>query len=83
MSNWQTVKDNWVQIVAGVFVFSVLSGAYVEWRILQNVKSYLQEAGLVAPSRVKAVEEDIDDLEKADDRMDSKIERIVDILLED
>ena len=80
---WQTIKDNWAQVTVLGAVVVILAGAYMEWRIATNVSAGLAAAGIVPESDIVAIEEDIDDLEKADVRMDSKIERIVDILLED
>ncbi len=67
--------------VLGVAV--ILLGAYGEWRISVAVQAEFDAADQVAPHEIEAIEEDIDDLEVADERMDNKIERIVDILLED
>jgi hypothetical protein len=67
--------------VLGIAV--VILGAYGEWRISVAVQAEFAAEEQVAPHEIDAIEEDIDDLEVADTRMDSKIERIVDILLEE
>ena len=70
-----------VLVIVGV-VAALLAG-YNEWRISVAVTAQFEAASLVNPASVEANTESINDLEKADERMDSKIERIVDILLED
>jgi len=55
----------------------------LEWRIAVNVDAKFVAAGSVAPHRVSAIEEDVDDLEAEDVKLDNKIERIVGILLEE
>lgn len=64
-------------------VFAILGAGYLEWRIAVNVDAKFIAAGTVAPHRVEMIENDIDDLEAEDTKMYNKIERIVDILLED
>jgi hypothetical protein len=76
-------------IVAVGVVFLTIVGGYIELRLPSDVEiaakidAAFVAAGQVAPHEIDAIEEDIDDLEVADTRMDSKIERIVDILLEE
>jgi len=79
---WQTIKDNWPQIVVIGIVLGIGSGAYLEWRISSNVSAAFKAASLVDPADVAANTESIKDLEKDAEKLDSKIERIVDILLE-
>jgi hypothetical protein len=70
-------------------VFLAIVGGYIELRLPSDVEvqakidAAFTAAGQVAPHEIVAIEEDIDDLEATDIRMDSKIERIVDILLEE
>lgn len=77
------IKEYWAQIVVAGLILGAGSAAYVEWRIQSNVTKAVTAAGLVDPAAVDANTESIADLEKVDDKLDSKIERIVDILLED
>lgn len=56
---------------------------YIEWRISSNVESTLDSQGVVTVSRMQQAEKDIADLEKHDEKLDDKIDKIVDILLED
>lgn len=76
------IKDNG-GLLAVLGVCFVIGAGYLEWRIDVNQRSQLAEAELAKPSDVAANTESIEDLEKADERMDGKIERIVDILLEE
>lgn len=89
--NW--VKENGgILVVLGVVV--LLLGGYAEWRISVAVDAKFIEQGTVSPAKVDAIDTKIEAV-KADvgvvrdqhnsdrDRMDGKIERIVDILLED
>ena len=76
------IKENGgVLAVLGVAV--VLLGAYAEWRISVAVDTKFVEAGSVAPHRMDQAEEDIDKLEVEDQRFDDKIDRIIEILLEE
>ena len=81
-------SDNGGIITVGV-VFLGIVGGYIELRLPSDIEIQAKvdaafiAAGNVAPHEIDAIEEDIDDLEIADTRMDGKIERIVDILLED
>lgn len=76
------ISDNGGPLVIGVLFFGLVAG-YIELRLPVTVDVQLSEAGLADPAKVEANTESIKDLEKADERMDNKIERIVDILLED
>ena len=81
-----TIKEYWAQITVLVLVVGIVSGAYMEFRITKivaaTVKLELVAIKAADPAEVKANTESIDDLEKAGDRLENKIERIVDILLE-
>jgi len=79
------IRDNG-GMLAVLAVVAVLLGTYAEWRIAVNVKSQLDATGQVAPHQIIAIEKDIADQKEThnrdSERMDNKIERIVDILLE-
>ena len=77
------IKEYWGQITVIVIILGALGSAWTEWRIMANVSAAFTEAGLVDPADVKANTESIEDLEKSQDKLDNKIERIVDILLEE
>lgn len=70
-------------MLAVLAAFAVVGAGYLEWRISVAVDAKFVAAGSVAPHRVKMVEDDIIDLEKTDEKLDNKIERIVGILLEE
>lgn len=70
-------------LIAVLAACAVVGAAYLEWRIDVNQREQLAAAELASPADVAANTESIEDLEKADERMDGKIERIVDILLEE
>lgn len=70
-------------LLAVLGVCFVLAAGYLEWRIDVNQRAQLAAADLASPAAVEANTESIEDLETADLRMDGKIERIVDILLEE
>jgi len=76
------VKDNG-GVLAVIAVIAAILAGYAEWRISVAVAAQFSAASLVSPASVAANTESIKDLEGADLRMDNKIERIVDILLED
>ena len=77
------IREYWAQITVLGAVIIVLSGAYMEWRIGENVTAAFKAASMVDPASVAANTESINDLEKEAEKLDNKIERIVDILLED
>lgn len=76
------IKDNG-GVLAVLGVAMVLLGAYAEWRIAIAVDAKFVEAGSVAPHRMDQAEEDINKLETQDERFDDKIDRIIEILLEE
>ena len=81
-------SDNGGVIAVGA-VFLAIVGGYIELRLPSDaelqakVDAKFVAAGNVAPHRMDQAEEDIADLEANDDRLDGKIERIVQILLEE
>jgi len=82
----QFIKDNG-GLVAVIIVALAIGAAYLEWRISANLDSKLVAAGLVSPDKVQSIEDDLDDLETEHDsdieRVESKAERIAQILIED
>jgi len=80
------IKENGGVLVIVGIVATVLA-AYGEWRIGAAVQAKFAEQGIVSLDRVVAIESDIEETREIHvsdrDRMDGKIERIVDILLED
>jgi len=73
---------NWLLGGGLVLVWAMTLG-FLDWRASVHATKAITESSMVDPSKVKANEESIKDLEKADDKLYDKIERIVDILLED
>ncbi len=75
-------KDNGgVLTVLGVV--ALLMAGYAEWRISVAVTAKFEAEAQVEPHRMDQAEKDIDDLESEDDKLDVKIGKIIDILLED
>jgi cell division protein FtsB len=67
----------------------ILAG-YGEWRISSNIQEQLKLQDTVSAqdlevinARQEAIQDDVTDLKANDDRIDGKLDRIVDILLED
>lgn len=79
------VKDNG-GMLAVLGVAFVVIGAFADWRIGVKVNEALAAQGFASSDKINEIKEDIADqktIHKEDrDRMDGKIERIVDILLE-
>ena len=76
------ISDNGgILVVLGVAL--ALMAGYAEWRISVAVNAKFVEAGSVEPHRMDQAEDDIDDLEKEDEKLDVKIGKIIDILLEE
>lgn len=74
--------------VVGVGI-AILAG-YGEWRISTNIDTALKESNIVAAgdldviaAKQEAIKDDVSDLKNNDERIDDKLDRIVDILLED
>jgi hypothetical protein len=65
----------------------IIGAAYLEWRIDEITEVKLAEAGIVSVDRIDAIENEVEDTQEQhkldSDRMDRKIERVVDVLLED
>ena len=79
------VRDNG-GMLAVLGVMLVVLGAFADWRISVKVEEALGDKGFATSDKITEIEEDLADqkvVHKEDrDRMDGKIERIVDILLE-
>jgi len=80
------LKNNGGLLVVGAAVLALVAG-YMELRAPVLISNELSERGLVSTDKVAAMEQDIADQKEThnrdSERMDSKIERIVDILLEE
>lgn len=77
-------------IITILIILLGLGGAYLEWRIDKATNEKVNAAGMVTPEQLEAARrdidrnaEDVDKLESADERFEGKIDRIVDILLEE
>lgn len=83
---WDSVKANWGQLMATAVVVLTVCAAYVEWRIVQNVDEKVRTEfvaqKVVSKSVVDANTESIKDLEKGQDKIEGKLDKIVDILIE-
>ena len=82
------LSDNGGPLAVGVVVLAGI-GTYIELRlpsdaeIQAKINQAFEDAGSVAPHRMDQAEKDIGKLEAADDKLDDKITRIIDILLEE
>lgn len=83
------IKDNGGILVLLGISFAI-GAAYLEWRVEANVASAVNSKGYITPAQIEvfknnqnALKEDVKKLESADEKLDGKIERIVQILLED
>jgi hypothetical protein len=70
-------------MLAVLGVVTILLGAYAEWRISVAVTDKFEAEAQVEPHRMDQAEEDIKELEAEDDKLDVKIGKIIDILLEE
>lgn len=72
-------------VIAGIAL--AIGAAYLEWRIDEITETKLAAAGIVSLDRIDAIENEVEDTQEQhkldSDRMDRKIERVVDVLLED
>jgi hypothetical protein len=83
------IKNNGgVLVVLGVVVG--IGMGYLEWRIEEQAEAAINAAGSVTPEQLESAikdilanKESIGRLEKTDERFEGKIDRIVDILLEE
>lgn len=65
-----------------LFIWGVTLG-FLEWRAAVHADDAIVNAGFASPANVAANAESIKDLERDAEKLDVKIEKIVDILLED
>ena len=79
------LKNNGGLLAVGGVLWVAAMGI-LDWRIDVAMTEKLEAAGMVSPEKVQGMEKDIQETREqhvADsERMDSKIERIVDILIE-
>ncbi len=76
------IQDNGGLLAVGA-VAMILLGAYAEWRIDRAVSDALASAGIVPEAKIEAMEGDIADNKEYIRKTEDKVERIVDILLEE
>ena len=80
------IQNNGGTITVAAVVLAIVAG-YMEWRVSVIVGAEMDAVGLVSTDRVTSIEKDMAETREthaADStRMDGKIERIVDILLEE
>jgi hypothetical protein len=80
------IRDNGGPLViAGIAL--AIGAAYLEWRIDEITEMKLAAAGIVSLDRIDAIESEVEDTQEQHqidaDRIDRKIEKVVDVLLED
>jgi hypothetical protein len=80
------IRDNGGPLViAGIAL--AIGAAYLEWRIDEITEMKLAAAGIVSLDRIDAIEREVEDTQEQHqidaDRIDRKIEKVVDVLLED
>ena len=80
------IKENGGPLVIAATAL-LIGAAYLEWRIDEITEVKLAEAGIVSVDRIDAIEGEVEDTQEQhrrdSERMDDKIERVVDVLLED
>ena len=83
------IKDNGGVITLLIIALAV-GAAYLDWRINSLVTDTVNTAGYITPEQIEVfkvnqmgLKEDIGELKETADKLDGKIERIVQILLED
>ena len=80
------IKDNGGPLVIAAAALAI-GAAYLEWRIDEITEVKLAAAGIVSLDRIDAIESEVEDTQEQHqidaDRIDRKIERVVDVLLED
>ena len=85
--SWEKLRDILGTIVATSAVLLTLGGwllhTWIDKAVDDAVDAKFTDAGSVAPHRMDQAEKDIGELKAEDDKLDDKITRIIDILLED
>jgi len=83
------IKDNGGVITILIIALGV-GAAYLDWRINSLVTETVNTAGYITPEQIEvfkvnqmSLKEDIGELKATAEKLDGKIERIVQILLED
>ena len=83
------IKDNG-GVITLLIIALAIGAAYLDWRINSLVTETVNTAGYITPEQIEVfkvnqegLKEDIGDLKNTADKLDGKIERIVQILLED
>lgn len=83
------IKDNGGVITLLIIALAV-GAAYLDWRINSLVTETVNTAGYITPEQIEVfkinqmgLKEDIGELKETAEKLDGKIERIVQILLED
>jgi hypothetical protein len=77
-------------MIAVLIVVLGIGAAYLEWRIDSLVTDAVNTAGYITPAQIEvfkvnqnSLRDDIGELKHTAEKLDTKIERIVQILLED
>ena len=60
VSLYQAIKDNWTQLAVAAVIFSVLGGAFMEWRISANVAAALSAQDIGTDSKIVSMDDEID-----------------------
>lgn len=81
--NWDAIKENWFAIVFVVSCLTAGGAAYTEWRIQEAVKGEVGAIPVISPEKLEAMQDDIADNKEYIRKTEDKVERIVNILLED
>ena len=80
------ITENGGPIAIAVIALAI-GAAYLEWRIDEITEMKLAQAGIVSVDRIDAIEGEVEDTQEQhrrdSERMDDKIERVVDVLLEE
>ena len=83
------IKDNG-GVITLLIIALAIGAAYLDWRINSLVTETVNTAGYTTPEQIEVfkvnqmgLKEDIGELKETADKLDGKIERIVQILLED
>ena len=75
------VKENGGPLIIGAVFFGIIAG-YIELRIPPIVDKKLQTVGLVAPAKIEAMDENIEENEEDIDDLTDRWNRLVDAIAE-